>query len=178
MTHWKSVLGVHPCRREMFVCGPACWSYGGFHLDAPDRARQSRKVDEDCRIRARPVHCSEHREGCRRMNLFKRCDCAKPATCRHPFWYEFRLRRQHHRRTTHTANRQTGPSDRRKGARACARDARRASSAQAGAAGCWYPFQRADCSAVGLHTQAPPVISNRSKRGRSERCVAGVCVRL
>ena len=30
MTHWKSVLGVHPCRREMFVCGPACWSYGGF----------------------------------------------------------------------------------------------------------------------------------------------------
>jgi hypothetical protein len=89
MTHWKSVLGVHPCRREMFVCGPACWSYGGFHLDAPDRARQSRKVDEDCRIRARPVHCSEHREGCRRMNLFKRCDCAKPATCRHPFCINF-----------------------------------------------------------------------------------------
>ena len=39
------------------------------------------------------------------MNLFKRCACVNRAKCRHPFWYEFRLRRQHHRGSTRTANR-------------------------------------------------------------------------
>ena len=40
------------------------------------------------------------------MNLFKRCDCAGPAKCRHPFWFLFRLRRQRFEESTRTANRQ------------------------------------------------------------------------
>jgi hypothetical protein len=40
------------------------------------------------------------------MNLFKRCDCAEPAKCRHPFWFEFELRRERYRESTRTANRQ------------------------------------------------------------------------
>jgi integrase len=40
------------------------------------------------------------------MNLFKRCDCADPAKCRHPFWFLFRLRRQRYEESTRTANRQ------------------------------------------------------------------------
>ena len=40
------------------------------------------------------------------MNLFKRCACADPAKCRHPFWFLFRLRRQRYEESTRTANRQ------------------------------------------------------------------------
>jgi integrase len=40
------------------------------------------------------------------MNLFKRCDCADPVKCRHPFWFLFRLRRQRYEESTRTANRQ------------------------------------------------------------------------
>jgi integrase len=39
------------------------------------------------------------------MNLFKRCDCADPRRCRHPFWFLYRLNRQRYRESTHTANR-------------------------------------------------------------------------
>src|SRR5262245_30373549 len=38
------------------------------------------------------------------MNLFKRCACA--GTCKHPFWFVFKLHGRRHRGTTHTANRQ------------------------------------------------------------------------
>jgi hypothetical protein len=38
------------------------------------------------------------------MNLFKRCDCAKPATCRHPFGMNFGFDASI-TATTHTANR-------------------------------------------------------------------------
>lgn len=40
------------------------------------------------------------------MNLFKRCACADPSRCRHAYWFEFRLRHRHYRRSTRTANRQ------------------------------------------------------------------------
>jgi hypothetical protein len=39
------------------------------------------------------------------MNVFKRCRCANRTKCRHAFWYEFRLHRQHHRGSTRTADR-------------------------------------------------------------------------
>src|SRR5262249_47025511 len=81
------------------------WDNAQLDFHAPDRARQSRAVDTYCTVLPRSLHCDEHCQGYRRMNLFKRCDCEKPVKCRHPFWYEFRLRRQHHRRSTHTANR-------------------------------------------------------------------------
>src|SRR3989442_15122266 len=37
------------------------------------------------------------------MNVFKRCDCT--GSCRHPFWYRFRLHGSEHRGSTRTANR-------------------------------------------------------------------------
>lgn len=40
------------------------------------------------------------------MRLFKRCHCADPARCRHPFHYHFELLRQRYFGTTKTANRQ------------------------------------------------------------------------
>jgi hypothetical protein len=40
------------------------------------------------------------------VNLFKRCDCADVARCRHPFWFRFKAHRQRYRESTHTANRQ------------------------------------------------------------------------
>lgn len=40
------------------------------------------------------------------MNLFKRCPCADRSRCRHPFWFRFRLERQHYRESTLTVNRQ------------------------------------------------------------------------
>jgi integrase len=39
------------------------------------------------------------------VNLFKRCTCADPARCRHPFWFRYRLHRHRYRESTHTANR-------------------------------------------------------------------------
>ena len=40
------------------------------------------------------------------MNLFKRCGCVHSKHCPHAFWFEFRLRRQHYRGSTRTANRE------------------------------------------------------------------------
>jgi hypothetical protein len=40
------------------------------------------------------------------VNLYKRCACANPNKCRHPFWFRFRLDRRHVRESTKTANRQ------------------------------------------------------------------------
>jgi len=40
------------------------------------------------------------------MNLFKRCHCADPAKCSHPYWFLFRLRRQRYEESTRTAQRQ------------------------------------------------------------------------
>ena len=40
------------------------------------------------------------------MNVYKRCGCPNPVKCRHPYWFRFRLERQHVRESTHTANRQ------------------------------------------------------------------------
>lgn len=40
------------------------------------------------------------------MNLYKRCRCGNPNKCGHPFWFRFRLNRQHVRESTSTANRQ------------------------------------------------------------------------
>jgi len=39
--------------------------------------------------------------------LYKRCDCADPSKCKHPFWYEFDLQKRRYRRSTKTANKQT-----------------------------------------------------------------------
>ncbi len=39
------------------------------------------------------------------MTLVKRCACAEQGKCRHPFWFRFRLHRQHVRESTHTASR-------------------------------------------------------------------------
>jgi integrase len=39
------------------------------------------------------------------MNVYKRCGCPNPVKCRHPYWFRFRLERQHVRESTHTANR-------------------------------------------------------------------------
>jgi hypothetical protein len=51
------------------------------------------------RGRIRTPHLSQ------RWNLHKRCDCPEPSKCRHPYWFEFRLHRQHRRLSTRTANR-------------------------------------------------------------------------
>ena len=41
------------------------------------------------------------------MNLFKRCSCGDDVRCDHPYWYRFWLhRREAHRGSTHTANRE------------------------------------------------------------------------
>jgi hypothetical protein len=39
------------------------------------------------------------------MTLYKRCDCRRPATCDHPWWYKFKFSKRQYRASTRTANR-------------------------------------------------------------------------
>jgi integrase len=40
------------------------------------------------------------------VNLYKRCRCVDKKRCQHPFWFRFRLERQHYRESTRTKKRQ------------------------------------------------------------------------